>query len=872
MVPDDEWSGTTETGSIPLRGDDTATTTVFLDAHGDVLHYAPVDERLIGLRPSDIGAPLAQLADRIPQAVLAQVRASITGPRGALPVSIAGTGRDGIALYLTVEPAVLAAGRDRGAVLTVRRSVDDARVPIDNLMARLSLALNAANIGIWDYDFPNDHLDWDERMFALYDVDPAHFGHRFEDWRRCVHVDDLPDVIAQWQSAIATGTRFAPTFRVFHRDGSTPLISTAAVFIRDAAGYAVRAVGANFDVTEVAHTEWEHAFLFDHANDLQIVAGMDGVFRRVSKAWTTRLGWSEEDLLSRPFIDLVHPDDRAATLAAMDRLAWGESVSDFENRYRHVDGSYRRLWWNASPLPGYDMLVASARDVTESHALREALRHSEAQFRAIFDTAPIGIAVVDDQGRPALSNAALQAILGIDGETLAKTPFPEFTHPEDVDKDVEQYTALLAGEIHYYTMEKRYIRPDGEVVWGSLTVTLFDDDPPRALGMVVDITERRRAEAALLESEANYRSIAERLPGVVFKFVREADGETVRFDYASVNELSARVIGFTAEALMRDVHSYLGAIVPEDFARYSEVLLRSAETMSAYEIEFRIRRPTDGAIVWLNARATPHRRANGAIVWTGIALDVTERKQATEALEGALADLKTTNAALEHFAYAASHDLREPLNTVSNYASLLTIRYAEQLDDHGHIMVNYMFDATERMKALVRALLEYSRVGSSELVIEPVDVGALVGEVLADLDHRLRETRAEIDAELEVTVHADRIQLGRVFANLIGNALKYRRAGVAPVVSISVEDLHTHWRFAVQDNGIGIDQKYAERVFEIFRQLHHRDEYDGIGLGLALCKRIVQRHGGEIWFESQIGQGSTFFFTIRKPASARTEP
>jgi PAS domain S-box-containing protein len=243
--------------------------------------------------------------------------------------------------------------------------------------------------------------------------------------------------------------------------------------------------------------------------------------------------------------------------------------------------------------------------------------------------------------------------------------------------------------------------------------------------------------------------------------------------------------------------------------------------------------------------------------------DITDRKQAEEGLKRVMSDLERSNRELEQFAYVASHDLQEPLRMVASYTQLLAQRYQGQLDEKAKKYIDYAVDGAVRMQRLITDLLAYSRVKAPTGSAADVDSHAVLGEALRNLQSAIQESHALVTSDDLPTVRADVTQLAQVFQNLIANAIKFHAAD-APCVHVSVEDLGLEWRFSVRDNGIGIEAQYAQRIFGIFQRLHTRQEYPGTGIGLAVCKRIVESHGGRIWVESELGKGSVFFFTVKK--------
>ena len=335
-------------------------------------------------------------------------------------------------------------------------------------------------------------------------------------------------------------------------------------------------------------------------------------------------------------------------------------------------------------------------------------------------------------------------------------------------------------------------------------------------------------------------------------------GEKLDGTIISWNQGAERIYGYSADEIIGKPISIL--IEPDRTEEIPKILdgIKRGQKIDHYET---VRVGKDGKKINISLTVSPIKDASDKVIGAStIARDITERKRMEEELKKTMAELERSNAELERFAYVASHDLQEPLRMVSSYTQLLEKRYKDKLDADANDFINFAVDGAKRMQQLINDLLAYSRVGTRGKPFELTDCEAVFEAAVANLDMAIKENKAKMTHDPLPTVMADEGQLVQLFQNLIGNAIKFR-GKQPPRVHISAQPDKDKWVFSVKDNGIGIDPQYFERIFIIFQRLHS-EGYPGTGTGLSIIKRIVERHGGRIWIESQLGKGSTFYFTI----------
>jgi PAS domain S-box-containing protein len=364
--------------------------------------------------------------------------------------------------------------------------------------------------------------------------------------------------------------------------------------------------------------------------------------------------------------------------------------------------------------------------------------------------------------------------------------------------------------------------------------------------------EHKRMEQALRDSEALYHSLMDTLPVNVLR--KDLAGR-VTFG----NKLYCETMGQPLEQLLgKTDFDLFPKHLAEKYTADDRKVIGTRITLDEIEQH----QKPDGTKLYVHVMKGPVLDAEGAVVGTQVIFwDETARRHAEDKLAQTADDLARSNRELELLAYVASHDLQEPLRMVASYTQLLARRYKDKLDGPALEFIDYAVDGATRMQRLIQDLLTYSRVGTKGKPFETTHCEKILQTALSNLKVAVEESAAVVTHDPLPTVCADSTQLTQLFQNLVGNGLKFRGQN-APRIHVGAQEKNGEWVLSVRDNGIGIEPQYFERIFVIFQRLHTREEYPGTGIGLALCKRIVERHGGRIWVESAPGQGATFYFTL----------
>jgi PAS domain S-box-containing protein len=537
---------------------------------------------------------------------------------------------------------------------------------------------------------------------------------------------------------------------------------------------------------------------------------------------------------------------------------------------RRKDGSEFPVDISLSPLETENglLVISAIRDTTE----RKRAEDERARLAAIVDSSEDAIIGKTLEGIIISWNKGAERIYGYSAEEVTGRPGGFLAPPDRPDEVPEMLRRAGHGETvdHFDTQR---VRKDGALIDVSLTVSPVRDSSGKVVGsssIAHDITNRKQAEEALAESEERFRSLVQSASGAII--IADEEGSII-----SWNRGARDIFGYAEEEVLgRPITQLMPERYREDHRRGLERVRTTGEghllgkTVELYGLgkdgnEFPVQ-------ISLSSWQT-----EGRVFFSGILQDISARKELESALqttnqelEQRVHQLNQANTDLERFAYIASHDLQEPLRMVSGFSQMLKEKYQGQLDADADEYIWYLVDAAGRMRDLINDLLNFSRVQTRGKSLEMVSCEEVLGWAMSNLRGAIEEARAVVTHDPLPEVMGDANQLMVVFQNLLANAIKFRNLD-PPRVHISAQASDEELIFSVKDNGIGIEPDFYERIFEIFQRLHTRDRYPGTGIGLAICHRIIERHGGRIWVESEPGQGSTFYFSLPTPAGTNNE-
>ena len=805
---------------------------------------------------------------------------------------------------LTLAMVGLAYSLLRGELNRRRRAEADARLTAAALaasqkataaaLAQLNAFLDNAPVGIAFYDPDLRYRQINTTLAAANGASPAaHLGRRTEDI-----LPDFPAGLrADYRAVQATGvtvTRTVPfpspdvvwdvtLFPVPDPAGGPRGLGVFAqnVTERVAAEDRLRASEANFRTLADAVP----AFVF--------VTRPDGYTEYFNSQWYAYTGLAPAECLGDRWVTPLHPADRDRSAAVWNQAVATGAAYEIEYRIRGRDGAYR--WFVGRATPSRDRVTGAivrwfgtCTDIDDAKRLEAELTASRGQYRTLAESVPGFVWRADPAGRLDYMNNRVAEYAGRPLADLLGDGWPDIVHPADRDRTGAAWGhALATGEP--YQVEFRVRRHDGAYRWFLAQAVAVRDAAGRVErwhGTTSDIDDFKALAVTAQTNAERFRLLTESIPQMVWN--ADAAG---RATYA--NSRWREYTGLPPAPA--PVGDWLAAVVhPADWAAVAADWAKTVAGGAALVFwEVRVKRAADGVYRWFVVAVTPLARPDGTVdQWIGslsdiddqkreagrlelmvrdktaalvatndtLRAEVAERKRAEQRERAAAVELRRSNGELEKFAYVASHDLQEPLRKIQAFGDRLSQKYRPVLGDQGIDYLDRMQSSATRMRTLINDLLTFSRVATRTDPFAPVDLGEAVRDALGNLEVRLSESGGKVVVGDLPTVPADATQMRQLFQNLIGNALKFQKPGVPPVVTVSATGPAGTGgvRVTVADNGIGFEPQYAERIFDVFQRLHGRGEYEGTGIGLAICRKIVERHGGTVTARGVPGDGAAF--------------
>ena len=751
-----------------------------------------------------------------------------------------------------------------------------------------------ANLGNWIWDIKNNTVEWTDQLYKIYGLEPQSEKVTIDRFISFVHPDDR-ERIKNTVTETTTENFVDRNFRIITPQGTIKTLRSIAQIQRDHNGEIENIIGTEQDITEQQNLIEQLQLSENLYKQAQSLAHLGN--------WSidlinNEITWSDEmytiyefdksqKISVETWFDFLHPEDKEMILSY-----WQESLAQkhpYDKVHRVIlkNGKVKTLHRKGEFILDSDgnakKIIGTTQDITEQYKTQQELKENQVFIQKITDATPSIITsynVITDQYE--FVNEGLQKLLGYDPKVVigkGAAFFTELIHPDDVIGIVQKSWAALEeanrhpndNGIAEYTYRMRH--QNGQYRWFNTYATVFDRNSQglveRVLRISLDVTEHVKAREKIEEQEFFIKQVADASPTILYLF------DTVSNTFTYINHEVYYVLGYTPEEILE-----MGAQVtntlyhPDDLhllpeRQQSEKKFQHSNSMMQYECRLQNK---SGEWCWMVVREVIFKRneADQPVQVLGAALDISKRKEMERSLLQNTYQLQQSNASLEEFAYVASHDLKEPLRKISTFGDRIIQSQQERLNDDGKIYLKKIIDASQRMQTMISDLLSISMI-TGDRSFQPFSLQTVVEEVKQTLEFKIEKNNAIIEASGLPVANIVPSQFRQLFQNLLSNSLKFTRDDVQPHIRINwayvgpdeidkvqSNKANQYLKLDIIDNGIGFEDEYAGKIFQIFQRLHGRSEYEGTGIGLAICKKIVEHHGGTIYAHGYLGQGSIF--------------
>ena len=716
-------------------------------------------------------------------------------------------------------------------------------------------------------------------------------------WTELTHPEDIKEsqtIVNNLISGKIETARYEK--RYIHKKGNIVWADVSTTLERDSKGNPLYFITIIIDITLVKDaseklktSEERHRSYIEMTGQIAWVTNANGEVVEDIPYFRKFTGLTYEQVKGMGWVSALHPDDIEPTLRIWNKAVNAKIPYKTEYRVRRHDGIYRDLLAKGSPVfnknENITEWVGVCIDITERKNDEGALRLKN----LVFDASIAANSIADINGIINEANDAFLRIWGYNyrSEVVGKA----ITNFIESDEEAMAIVVALNENGQWegiYTAKKK----DGSTFFAHGLATVVKDETGKIIGYqsaVLDVTKAKLAEEALEDANENLElKVIERTQELnKSKKLLEETGRLARVGGWEIDLRTGKNSWSETTYKIHEVdpdydpnlESALSFYAPESLPVITACVEKVSKLGEPFDVELEFITAKNNRI-WVRAIGEAYSENNKIVKIGGVFQDINAQKliqeelrkhkehleeliaERTSDLDKAISDLTRSNQELEQFAYVASHDLQEPLRMVSSYTQLLERRYKDKLDQDATDFINYAVDGANRMQRLINDLLEFSRVTTKGKPLVKIDLASVLGQAVANLQNKIMETGSMIVNDDLPFAYGDEGQIVRVFQNLLDNAMKFRGAET-PRISVASKVIDDNVQISIADNGIGIDKIYSERVFTIFQRLHTKADYPGTGIGLSICKRTIERHGGKIWFESEPGKGTTFYFTLK---------